>query len=408
MYTMVSSAVPNASSPIMAPSLSSFKWMGAIAVVVVLLVLAAVYEPSILLSRTYSSFIFGFIVIALIVARFRRISIGSPDWKAAKYLQTVCILSLLVFGYMLARNNGYLNFISPTYMSYIANAAVALFVLVGLALVYLSVLGMEKPTGMVGFLFDLVFALPCYIIDLARYVLREYDQSTRVVVLLLAIEAAIISAWFVAPMAMRAWHRATDALFGKGSRVILEPLTYLNHQVVIANRFHAQKNTRQDLVPEMRGMGQLQLYSIGLDLYLVPVDIGDDEQSKYSLFRYGPAGSTSGKPAIHYAGVDPTAQKNGGTRGHMLRVVLSNNSSAEPILVSIETQKWNHIQINYANNGADVLVNGELTFHASFAPGELPTFDSNDAFVVGNNSGSALGAVRNVMYHDRPQNVTKY
>lgn len=377
----------------------------AIGVIVVLLVLSAVYRPSILLSRRYSTAILGIMFVALMVARFRRVSAFSPDWRAAGYLQTVCIVSLLVFGFMLARNNGYLTFMNSTYLGYVTNAIVGLFVLVGLALFYLSAVDSIKgATGVTGFVVNLVFALPCYIVDLARYILQEYNQSTRVVALLLSVEAALVAAWFVAPVAVRAWGK----VFGRAEHLILahSPPTYLNRQIVVPNTVHLQN---PDQMANMHTMGQAQLYSIGLDLYLVPVDIGDDDPTKYAVFRYGPTGSTGGKPALFYAGADTSAQKNGGAKGHLLKFVLTNqvSSSDRSILVSVETQKWVHIQVNYANNGADVLIDGILRHHVSFSPGELPTFDASDAFIVGNNTGAAIGAVREVTYHDRPQNTSR-
>lgn len=381
------------------PRMATFLLVMSVAVIVVITV--AVLHPSVFLSRAYITGLLGFLCFALLAAYLGTgtgaVGAVTPGANPGRFLMLVSLVCLFLVFYLAARNNGYLNFMSSVYLSYLTNAIGALILLVALALVYVSAIDSIKgATGATGFAVNLLFALPCYLVDFSRYLLGEYATTTRTTALLLAAEAALIAAWFGAPAMERAWTMFTRALMGRGVHTILGPLTYLNRKTVVANTVHAQVSPEDVAFPKMRNMGAHQMYSLRMDLYLVPVDVGAD--TEYPIFVFG-----KGAPGIFYTRADATPLKNGGSVGHRVRVQLS--GAGDGVTIPIATQKWVRIQINYANNGADVIVDGALVHHTTFSSDALPVYTSEDAFVFGNDARVAIGAVREVVYFDQPQNA---
>lgn len=249
---------------------------------------------------------------------------------------------------------------------------------------------LKRMEGWSGFLANLIYALPCLLTDYIRYLLHEYASTSRVFVILLALEAGLIAAYLLVPRFVVSVRRRIDQGIPISRNVV-----FLRGKTEIPNTVHAQP-TPYEMVPTMSKMSDKQLYSISLWLFITPVDIGEDDVSKYSIFRYGNNGNdASGKPSVHFAG-------SGKRQGNMLRIGLSDRAPATFTLVPMSSQRWNSMIFNYSDNGADVFINGELVHHESFSPEALPVYSPTDMFIMGNDSSVSLGAIQQVMYYDRP------
>ena len=64
---------------------------------------------------------------------------------------------------------------------------------------------------------------------------------------------------------------------------------------------------------------------------------------------------------------------------------------------NIETQKWNHMVINYQSNTLDIFINNELVSTSSYKNMPIMSYDN---IVVGENNGIEVG-ICNLMYFKR-------
>ena len=286
------------------------------------------------------------------------------------------------------------------------NILLAGIVLYGLA-TYQAIFSdyLRKIEGWPGFIVNLIFAVPCYLSNMVRYALQEYATTPRVVSVLLAIELLLILTYLYLPKIIE----KTQASLVPGIP-IQKDIVYLNRKVVLPNNVHT--STRQKQIEQSTAnsadMGTNQLYAFTMWIYIIPVDIGTDPGAdsnesitdKYTIFRFGALSDpTQGAPCIRYAGSVQAPYTGARQRGDYWRVSLTAGSDT---LVPVASQKWNHVAINYANNGADIFVNGELMHHQTFTPEQLPVYTDEDVFILGGDNKHGLGAIRDIVYYDRP------
>ena len=67
--------------------------------------------------------------------------------------------------------------------------------------------------------------------------------------------------------------------------------------------------------------------------------------------------------------------------------------------VTIETQKWNQIVLNYNRNIVDIFINGNL--ERSFTMKNIPVYDDLDNIVIGDEKGID-GGICNITYYRHP------
>jgi hypothetical protein len=430
-----------------------------LSVVVISIVLIAYYRPEYLLSSTFVGIgIFGAISISAIAFLNRRASTvpGANDPSSTWLTLYVIVIGVVCFMLVLytgLKTSGVLTqltrLVSPTITGYILNILLAGIVLYGLA-TYQVIFSdyLRKIGGWTGFIINLIFAIPCYLSNMVRYALQEYATTPRVVAVLLAIEILLILAYVYLPKLIE----KTQAMLVPGIP-IQKDIVYLNRKVVLPNNVHT--STRQKLVEQptasLSDMGTNQMYAFTMWIYVIPVDIGMDQgtdqdtntigniskllrdttntitdtitdtitenmeapnsasansgtkqSDKYTLFRFGSASDPSrGAPWIRYAGSHQAPYTGAKQRGDYWRVSMSGLNS-EDALVPVASQKWNHVAVNYANNGADLFVNGVLVHHQTFTPEQLPVYADDDVFVLGGDNNHGLGAIRDIVYYDRP------
>ena len=121
-------------------------------------------------------------------------------------------------------------------------------------------------------------------------------------------------------------------------------------------------------------------YSISFWFYVNPTANDDDY---YNILTY------NGKPLVEY-----NQHKN------KLRIKTKEGRDKETIIYldnNIETQKWNHMVINYQSNTMDIFINNELvtTNYKSNMP-----YMGYDNIIVGEDNG-IQGGVCNVLYFKR-------
>jgi hypothetical protein len=284
----------------------------------------------------------------------------------------------------------------------------------------------ETPTGIFSLLKYVIFYIPCVLIGIVESVTGEYNRTPRKAVILLLVEAAVITLYFALPLALGT---AKNSI----GKTLLEGPVYLNNQYTLGSyqdltsgsvrHVRRRRGRRQEIINSTtdddadNGTGQSKgiLETLGIEGREVRVDY-DPQQwptgampatydynyalsswlyinpqppstnhhySKFTrLLDYG------GKPAINYKGKDNT-----------LQIVMRKDKKKETVVYedsSLQLQKWNHVFINYDGGTLDVFVNGELV---SSTPSVAP-YMTRDLINSGVDGG-VHGGIANVMYFDK-------
>lgn len=393
--------------------------VGAAAIVMVGLTIGLVmyYRPESLLSSSFvgvfTAIIVGVAVLALMYYKSRSIvpaatGMDSSTVWLVRYASLVGVACLLLVVYTGLKTSGILASIarntSPTITGYILNLILAGIVLYGLA-TYQVIFAdyLQRLEGWPGFIVNVLFAVPCYLSGMVRYLLQEYATTPRVVAALLAIEVLLILAYlYVPPFIQKIQSKTVPGI------PIQKDVLYLNRKTTLSNEVH--KSTRQkkseQWTARLADMGTNQLYAFAMWVYILPVDVGDSDLSdsdKYTIFRFGDlANPKHGAPCIRYAGGNNAPYDTALQRGDHWRFHLTSAETDSGTLLSVPSQKWNYVVVNYSNNGADVFINGELRHHQTFTPAQLPVYLDTDVFILGGDNDHGLGAIREVTYYDRP------
>lgn len=338
-------------------------------------------------------------------------AVGANGWIGKYMIGAVVIcVSVILYTYLQSTT----GFAATAFMDISSGASAfkyiitAFIAIVALALSHPIVSdSLKRMDGWAGFIANLVYALPCLLTDWLRYIMQEYATTHRIFLVLLAMEAGLIASYIWIPRLILTVRRRLEQ-----GTVIRREVLFLRDITDIPNTVHAQPTT-YEMTPAMQKMGNNQMYAISLWLFITPINIDEDDPSKYSIFRFGGRDNVAnGKPSIHFMSSSSSSKQR---QGNMLRIGLTDkkdnksnanksnaNKKTNYTYIPVPVQRWNSVIFNYANNGADVFLNGELVHHESFTKDTLPSYSNKDSFIFGNESNTSLGAVQQVMYYDRP------
>jgi len=285
----------------------------------------------------------------------------------------------------------------------------------------------ETPNGLFSLLKNIIFYIPCLFIDLVDKVTGEYNRTPKKAVILLIIEAVIITAYFLLPILVG---MAKNEI----GNTLLEGPVYLNNQYTLGSyealtkgehkHHHPRKDKTQVVVESARGGNHTSTkkddsFDINLDGFVfgnreIKVDYGphkwpsDKMPAKYNynyalsswiyinpqppstnhhysdfarLLDYG------GKPTINYKGKTNTIQVAMNIDKDHKKIVYEDSN--------FPLQKWNHILINYDGGTLDVFINNVIV---SSTPSVVP-YMAHDMIYSGIDNG-IHGGISNVTYFD--------
>jgi hypothetical protein len=273
--------------------------------------------------------------------------------------------------------------------NYIVNILLVLIVLFGLSIVFNALSEyLEKQTGILGFIIQVIFYIPCLISELANYLFLEAKNTPKPIFVLFLIEILLILAYIFIP-------RLVYRFMGKKSTTLqYEPLS-LDTQKTIASGDRFVLNTNNNLGKNYRNSN----YSISFWVYLNPKGPSNSAYvKKLNIFNYA-----DGKPQITY--VD-----NGKDIIDKYIIKFSNRSDNvkdgnSSYSIQLPHQKWNYFVFNYFDNKCDLFINAELLRTFEFNENNVPkNGDNADTITVGDNNGLS-GAICNVNYY--PDIMTK-
>jgi len=214
-----------------------------------------------------------------------------------------------------------------------------------------------------------IYSLFCLYSDIKQFILDEYKKAPKEVWGILIIEIVLISIYLILPYL----RKIILYILCRDAKYLLNNPIYLDRQKEVG--------TSKDLYgSNVEDADYIYNYSISFWFYVNPTA---NDDNYYNILTY------NGKPLVEY-----NQHKN------KLRIKTKEGRDKETIIYldnNVETQKWNHVVINYQSNTLDIFMNNELvtTKYKLSMP-----YMGYDNIIVGQDNGIE-GGVCNVLYFKR-------
>lgn len=305
---------------------------------------------------------------------------------------------LLVYAFvLLGLLSGYFYLLSKItnsqkeFMNYIVTILFILSAIICGAILFLLIGNyMSSLKGLPGIISNLLFYLPCLLIQVIEWIKKEINNTTPTMGILFIIEIIIILAYFYLPTILK---KVTES---SGIEIIDNP-TKLDEQIELigGDRFKIPKDP-----DELSGMNTKDKprynYSISLWTYInTNIHNGDAKNNNLNIFSY------DGKPNLKFR---INEDNEDGEESHFIVEVTNADKTDEitQLKINLPLQKWHNFVFNYNDNAVDVFVNGELHKTYTFSENNRPTYDIvTDNLLIGDDSGLS-GAICNAVYYTTP------
>lgn len=297
------------------------------------------------------------------------------------------ILIGIVLGIILAILHVYNN------VPIIANTvlfAINIAILVGIFAMIVKFIGAEAPgyisgpPSWSGLIFKILIYLPCLCLDAVDFIKTEFKlaQTQWTYFIILIIELILIALLFFLP-------KAFDAIINHNGEIILDSVLPLNadNDTIQVTTTDSNNNQTKSLTPSLADNvknGNKPTYNYGISawFYIHP-------QPKNTNSSYTTSGGVNildfSSPTINYDAIN-----------NQINITTTNNNITNKISLpsQIPLQRWNHLFINFNNNGImDVFLNNKLE---KSVPNIIPPFPQS--LTVGKKSG-IYGQACNVVYY---------
>jgi len=217
---------------------------------------------------------------------------------------------------------------------------------------------------------NLIFYIPCMLLDLLEYIKADLKQAPKSVYVLLIFELVLGLLYIYAPKITKAFAKSFSNKDGKV--VQLEPVKLINESRLSSYVDLQKGNTKNNQVINNK-------FAISMWVYIVPTH--STHSGDVTVFEF-----TDYHPRLIYDGA----------KGQF-KAFLNQANSVE---FDMPPQKWNHVVFNYAKSNADIFVNGELK--GSVKRDHInEKLSLGDVIVVGQNNGLS-GGICNMVYFGRP------
>jgi hypothetical protein len=356
-------------------------------------------EPYQVVSDNKSIFLFLFLFIGFALLSLLVMGLEAFVPFITSFIKYAVVIGIVI-GIILAVLHVYTNVpIIANTVLFILNIAI----LVGILAMVVRFIGAEAPNYISGpptwssLIFKIIIYLPCLFLNLADYFRGEFKLAQRqwTYVILLFFEIVFIALLFLLP-------KVFDAVVNHNGEVILDKVLPLNEKsepLDIATPNADNNSTTISLTPSLIDNVKTNTphYSYGISawFYIHP------EPPKNS---YSSSGSSNGISILNFAtdsnGTNikgaPQILFNPNTNQLIISVQTETNNSVNVTLPNqILLQRWNHLFINFNNNGImDVFLNSHLE---SSTPNVIPKLPKT--LIVGSKPGGIYGQACNVMYY---------
>ena len=357
-------------------------------------------QPYQVISDNKSLFLFLFLFIGFALLSLLVMGIEAFIPFITSFLKYAIIIGIVI-GLILAILHVYTNVpIIANTVLFILNIAI----LVGILAMIVRFIGAEAPNYISGpptwssLIFKIIIYLPCLCLNFADYFRNEFKLAQRqwTYVILLAFEILFIALVFLLPSAF-------DAIVNHNGEVILDKVLPLNVQSepLDVSTTDTSDNSQTisltpSLVDNVKNNNPHYNYGVSAWFYIHPEPV-----NSYSSGSNSSNGS-NGINVLNFAtngdgnGGAPQVSFNPASNQLIVNVQTEANKNNRQVIVTnpILLQRWNHLFINFNNNGImDIFLNNNLE---SSTPNIIPKLPKT--LIIGSDSG-IYGQACNVVYY---------
>ena len=312
-------------------------------------------------------------ITAYIVNKNGTFGTSINSWKDyAKYVGIfILVLSILYFQDEINSNvkvpSQIVNLVSGSF-----TVIFFLMLIVALAIVYKVFYNYTfKMGGQTGLFFNLIFYIPCLLLDFLSYLSTEFKQTPFTVYVLVLIEVLLFLAYIYLPKITKS---VLNTAARKDGKVVLEEPLVLQRKEHLMSYSTISDSKADELVNRK--------FAISMWVYVVPVPS--------STYPYN-----SDATIFEFGNYNPRLIYNGSTNKFK---AFFNTDASKAQEFPMDLQAWNHVVFNYAKSSVDLFVNGKLVTTLNERKDSL-SYD--DVMTIGQDNGLS-GGICNIIYFKNP------
>ena len=249
---------------------------------------------------------------------------------------------------------------------------------------------------------NLLFYLPCLMLDAVDMLKEQYGLTTRPILILLAMEAAFILAGHLLPSAV------VKALNHTGVHVLSAPISMTNITDMTAHEIRfvdVKTKPAADSPEKSRDSVLLHNYNYGLSSWFYIHPQPPNTNSNYDSSKYMnilTMGDSFG-PVIQYNPKLNALQFS--IYGEQIKSYKGNAADRSPFtLTGIPLQTWNNVVINSDKGVIDIFINNYLIYTGN----HLPKTPSQEWFTISTGQADGIhGEICNIMLNTTPFTKTE-
>jgi len=251
----------------------------------------------------------------------------------------------------------------------------ALIIIVALAIVYKVLFNyFYKIDGMNGFIINMIFYIPCMVLNGLEYISNDFKQTPFTVYVLLMIEIILLLAYFYLPKITQLITNSVNIKDGKP--IITEPMLIKRRENISSYIAMSDHDPKTGNIVNNK-------FAISMWVYVVPVPP--------TVYPY------NGDATIfEFGNYHPRLIYNGST--NKFKTFMNQSESAE---FNMPLQSWNHVVYNYTKSSIDLFVNGELVATKTGRSGVNEGLSMDDILSIGQDNGLS-GGICNIVYFKTP------
>lgn len=351
---------------------------------VVLISVVIYYANTDSTALTTSAYKYAFVIfIPFLLLMAYNLSTKSPEYSFIGLFALCIIMVIGIYLWMsMNKTSMYMFSLFSTYL------LIPLIVLVGVAILYKMIMEyITNLTGVSGFISDLIFFIPCLLIDLLEYIKQQFNITPNSVYILFVIEILLVLLYIFLP-------KIVSKSIKTKSTILLNNPTFLSKEKLIATSKIGLLENKNSLDQITNTMNYRTNYSISFwTMINTHSNANISYVNKNNILKYGHIDSVNNrnyKPYVSYV-IDKTGDN---------YIFQFSNTDDSIYKISLPTQKWHNFVFNYNNSRVDLFINGKLEKTYEFS-NNLPVYSSADEIIVGNENGLD-GAICNVQYFTVP------
>ena len=279
------------------------------------------------------------------------------------------------------------------FINYIVGILFIIFIILALAMTFLLFGNyLTSMDGMMGIVSNLIFYIPCLLIDFINWIKNEFNNTTPTLGIILILEILVILSYFYLPSLI------DKAVMTSGIEIIKQPNSLDKEiELVGGDRFKMVNEVNPDGGNQTKEIVARFNYSISMW-----VNINNNAHNQSALVSEQNIFTYDDKPGVEFKiNTDPSIDG----ESHFIFTLSNEQGNLEErpkVKVTLPLQKWHYFVFNYNYNTVDIFINGSLYHSYKFNNNNKPTYDIvTDNIFIGDDDG-LKGSICNVTYNTTP------